>query len=117
MALASSKPHTPTLERAAALAKLRNIAEIHLESNPSLRRILVTVSDLPIFSLLLRSCRSSPFAFSCFLCVANPCQNYVGVRHLPSSVTSAPQSLPNIGFALGEFASSFATSRCYRFIL
>ena len=64
----------------------KSAAKISAESNPPLHRVFVIVSSLPVFSLLLRSRRSSSFVVSCFLCVANLHRTFcrAAVRPLPS---------------------------------
>ena len=98
-----------------ALFSPKTADEIRVEANPPLLRVFVTVSDLPIFPLLLRSRRSSPFAISCSLCFPNPRRTPCRNRRPPSSVASAPEPLPDIVLALGEFALSSTTPRCFRF--
>ena len=103
------------LEPTVALFSPKSAAKISAESNPPLRRVLVTVSPLPIFSSLLRSRRSSRFAFSCLLHVANPHRTVQEPRRPPSSITSVPEPLLDFVLALGEFASSSSTPWCHRF--
>jgi len=69
-----------------ALCSPKTADEIRVEANPPLLRRFVTVSDLPIFPLLLRSRRDPSFPFSCSLFFPNPRRTScrATVRPLPS---------------------------------
>jgi hypothetical protein len=84
-----------------ALFSPKTADEIRVEGNPPLLRVFVTVSRLPILSLLLRSHRSSSFAFSCLLRVANQRRTScrAAVRLSPSGALAGfapPRFLPQV---------------------
>ena len=107
-------PLPPILARFSALAKPQRRQDLRRKQSAVATRF---GHREPFADLLLALAKSPNLFFLLFvfsvLCLTSP--NLCRSRHPPSSVASAPEPLPDTGFALGKSASSSSTPRCNQF--
>ena len=115
----SAAPQSHISTRASAAAQLPpiRVAEIWAAAVSPSQHVPTSVSDLPGFVSVVRSCRDLPFVLYCFVLIANARWTLFQGRRLPIVVASPSRPPFVAGFALGEFAPSFRVAPCLYLVL